>query len=118
MDYYEDSMNLILQALITIVLIEAITNILSKSVLFGPVREFFHKHNKFIHKLLDCPYCTSVWVGIFCVAMLYLYNINVLPLPLALFFMGIVFHRLSNVLHFIIDRINSNYVVFLDKEDN
>jgi len=110
-------MSLILQVLIIIVLIEAITNILSKSILFEPVREFFHKYNKFIYRLLGCPYCTSVWVSMFCVAMLYLYNISVLPLPLALFFMGIVFHRLSNILHFIIDRIDSNYIVFLDKED-
>jgi len=111
-------MNLILQILAIIILIESITNILSKSVLFEPVRGFFNKHNKFIYRLLDCPYCTSVWVGMFCVAMLYLYNINVLPLPLTLFFIGIIFHRLSNILHFIIDRIDSNHVVFLDKDDN
>jgi len=110
-------MNLVLQILITIILIESITNILSKSILFEPIREFFHKHNKFIYKLLDCPYCTSVWVGMFCVTMLYLHNINILPLSLALFFVGIVFHRLSNILHFIIDRIDSNYLVFLDKEN-
>jgi len=113
-------MNLALGIIITIILIEAITNIISKSELFGPLREFLFKSNnrilKFTHDIVDCPYCTSVWVSLFCTVMLYLYNINTLPQILALFFMGIVLHRISNVLHFIIDRVDSNHVD-LDKEN-
>ena len=106
-------MNLVLPIIATVILIEAITNIITKSDLFLPIREFLFKSNykllKFMHRVIDCPYCTSVWVSLFCIAMLYLYIINTLPHILALFFMGIVLHRLSNILHFFIDRIDSNH---------
>jgi hypothetical protein len=102
-----------LLVIITIISIEAITGILSKSELFRPMREFLFSSNnkilKFIHTILDCPYCTSVWVSLFCTVMLYLYIINLLPRILALFFIGITIHRISNILHFIIDRIDSNH---------
>ena len=102
-----------LETIATIILIEAITSIISKSELFKPLRELLFNSNnrilKFVHEVTDCPYCTSVWVSLFCTAMLYLYKINILPQILALFFMGIVLHRLSNILHFFIDRIDSNH---------
>ncbi len=117
-------MYLVLQVLITLISIEAITNIISKSVLFEPIREFlFKSKNKtlnFIHEGVDCPYCTSVWVSWFCAVMLYLDIINLLPQILALFFIGLVLHRLSNVVHHIIDRIDSNHKdldIELDKEE-
>jgi hypothetical protein len=104
---------MILEVIATIILIEAMTSILSKSELVLPLKKFLHSSNnrimKFFHDLLDCPYCTSVWVSLFSIAMLYLYINNLLPRILALFFMGIVLHRLSNILHFIIDRIDSNH---------
>ncbi len=113
-------MYLVLQILITLISIEAITNIISKSVLFEPIRKLLFKSNnrtlKFIHEGIDCPYCTSVWVSLFCTVMLYLDVINLLPQILALFFIGLVLHRLSNVVHFIIDRIDSNHID-LDKEE-
>jgi len=113
-------MVLVLQILVTIIVIEAMTNILSKSELFRPLRKFlFESKNKslrFIHDILDCPYCTSVWVSVFCVIMLYLYINEILPQMLALFFIGILFHRLANILHFVIDRLDSNHID-LDKDD-
>jgi hypothetical protein len=112
---------LVIEILTTVVLIESITNILTKSDLFRPLREFlFNRENKilrFTHDIIDCSYCTSVWVSLFCIIMLYLYINNILPQLLALFFMGIVLHRLSNILHFIIDRIDSNHIG-LDKEND
>jgi hypothetical protein len=115
-------MTFALEIIATIILIEAITGIISKSELFSPIREFFFNHRnnrilKFIHEITDCSYCTSVWVSLFCTGMLYLYKINIMPQLLALFFMGVVLHRLSNILHFIIDRIDSNHVG-LDKEND
>jgi len=108
-----------LEILATIILIEAITNFLGKSELLKPLREFLYNSNnrilKFFHDLLDCPYCTSVWVSLFSIIVLCLYINNLLPHILALFFMGIILHRLSNILHFIIDRIDSNHIN-LDKE--
>ena len=110
-----------LEIIATIILIEAITGIISKSELFEPLREFLFNSNnrilKFMHNVTDCSYCTSVWVSLFCTGMLCLYKINILPQILALFFMGIVLHRLSNVLHFIIDRIDSNHIG-LDKDND
>ncbi len=94
-------------AVFLIILTEAITQIITKSELFEPIRKFFfdRRKNKFfnwMHSLLDCGYCTSVWVGWF-VAISFLFFKSMI---LNVFFIGIVLHRLSNILHFIIDRIN------------
>jgi len=99
--------------LFLIILIEAITNILSKSTLFEPIREYLFNHRnnrgcRFLHNLLDCPYCCSVWVSMLCLTMFYIYVVNLLPSIFLWFSIGIVFHRLSNVLHFIIDRFDRN----------
>jgi len=114
---------MLLRMFFTIILAEAITNILTKSSIFAPIREFLFNRSKnkifrFLHNILDCPYCTSVWVGVFCAYMLFLYTIRQLPLILVLFFTGVVVHRLSNVLHFVIDRFDrsNNDIVLLDKE--
>ncbi len=95
--------------LFAIILTEAITQIITKSELFKPLRKFFFEKrkntfNKYIHELLDCGYCMSVWVGWF-VVFVFLYMDSVI---LNVFFAGIVLHRLSNILHFIIDRIDRN----------
>lgn len=106
-------MILVLEIICTIILIEAITNLVSKSDLFKPVREFLFKKGenklfRFMHALVDCPYCLSVWVSLLCAALLYLYINNWLPFVLVWFCMAIIFHRLSNILHFVIDRIEGN----------
>lgn len=92
-----------------IIFTEAITEIITKSELFSPVRKFFFNRRKFflfefIHNLLDCGYCTSVWVGMFSAYVFFFLD----SIFFNIFFMGIVLHRLSNILHFIIDRINRN----------
>jgi len=91
------------------ILIEAITQIVTKSELFEPIRKFFfdRRKNKFfnwMHSLIDCGYCTSVWVGWFVVISFLFFKSMILNV----FFIGIVLHRLSNILHFIIDRIDRN----------
>jgi hypothetical protein len=89
---------LALEIICTIILIEAITNILTKSEIFRPLRAYlFESNNKalrFIHNVLDCPYCTSVWVSLSSIILLCLYINNLMPHILALFFIGIVLHRL------------------------
>lgn len=90
---------------------EAVTEIITKSQLFLPIRRFFFKRKgcivcNFIHDLLDCGYCTSVWVGVFTSIYLYHQSFNFLML----FLIGLVIHRLSNILHFIVDRINKDYL--------
>jgi uncharacterized membrane protein len=107
-------MELMIAVIACIIAIEATTGILVKSDIFKPVRAFFFERRdkkicKFIHDVLDCSYCTSVWVSLFYATMLALYINNALPHILALFFIGLVLHRLSNVLHHLIDRIDSSH---------
>jgi hypothetical protein len=97
--------------LFAVILTEAITQIITKSEFFKPIRKFFFKKREsricnWIHELLDCGYCTSVWVGWFVLICMIVVNNMVLNV----FFAGIVLHRLSNVLHFIIDRIDRNSI--------
>lgn len=105
----------ILIFLFSIVLVESITELLTKSEIFSPVREFFfnRRQNKvlaFIHRLLDCGYCTSVWAGWF-VALVFFMNIGIINVWVDWFFIGLLIHRLSNILHFIIDRIDRYKVI-------
>lgn len=95
-----------LKYLLAIVLIEALTELISKSEFFEPIRKFFfnRQSNKvfnWLFNLLDCGYCTSVWIAWF-VLFIYILLDN---FYVNLFFYGIILHRLSNTMHFIIDRI-------------
>ena len=109
---------MIIKFLFAIILVEAITNVITKSQFFSSTREFFFNRRKtklfnWIHSLLDCPYCFSVWAGLFVYICWFCFDsiiINIL-------FMGIVLHRLSNVLHFIIDRLDQDRTRSLDLED-
>lgn len=110
--------------LLFVLSIEASTNIISKSDIFKPFRAFLFKHSptniiaKFLHMMLDCPYCTSVWVSL--IHMLLYFSGVWLIVYMFMFFMFVmVFHRLSNIVHHVIDRIdkNSGYDVLLDKEN-
>lgn len=115
----------ILLLILLVINIEAVTNLISKSEIFKPLRAFLFNHSnikiiKFIHELVDCPYCTSVWVSLFCVLFFYLAQTYAL-MPMFIFFMLVIsMHRLSNILHHIIDRIdrNSGYDVLMDKEND
>ena len=102
--------------LFCIILTEAITEIIVKSNLFIPIRKYFferrnNKLSNWIHDLLDCGYCTSVWIGWF-TAILFLDYINIVDGYVEWFFLGLVVHRLSNVLHDILD------IIYRGKEIN
>ena len=102
---------LLLKLVFATTLTEAVTEIVTKSQLFLPIRRFFFKRKKYrvcvlIHDLLDCGYCTSVWIGVFTSIYLYHQSFSFI----ILFLIGLVIHRLSNVLHFIVDRTNENHV--------
>jgi hypothetical protein len=114
-------MYLVLEMMACILLIEAITNLVSKSDLFKPIREFLFNRGEnklfmFVHTVVDCPYCLSVWVSLLCAMLLYLYINSLLPFVFICICISIIFHRLSNILHSIVDRIDSNHVG-LDKEN-
>ena len=101
-----------LQILLVIICIEAVTEIITDSSLFQPVKKFFFtKENRlcmFIHDLLDCGYCLSVWVSLIIITYLSILNLWVvdifncnLLIPIYVF----SFHRLSNLIHIIIGGI-------------
>ena len=92
----------------SVIITEAITELLTKSEFFKPVRAWFFNRRKnklfrFIHDLLDCGYCTSVWVAFF--VSLVLIDLSVMCGNVGWFVAWIVTHRLSNISHFVIDRV-------------
>lgn len=100
----------ILLFIFSIVLVESITELLTKSEVFSPVRAFFHnrRQNKvfdFIHRLMDCGYCTSVWSGWF-IALVFFKDIGIINEYVDWFFVGLFLHRAANILHFLIDRLD------------
>lgn len=102
---------IIVKFLFSIVFVEAVTEILTKSELFEPVRKFFFdrkKNNKLsnkLHDLIDCGYCTSVWIGFF-TALLMFPDVNFINKYIDWFILGLILHRLANFLHSIFDYIN------------
>lgn len=102
----------ILFILFGVLSVEATTELVSKSEFFSPIREWFfnrriNKLFKFVHSILDCPYCLSVWVSCFFSGLFYLIIFKglyfCLWLPIVL-----VIHRLSNIIHFTIDKIRGD----------
>ena len=97
--------------ILAIVLTEAITELVVKSELFYPIRRFFFKRKSsfifnWFHSLMDCGYCFSVWAGWFVSLMYVIFSDGFVlfnNIILNWFFMGVVFHRLSNVLHYLVD---------------
>ena len=100
-------MNNIILFIIAVVLTESITEIVSKSSLFEPVRKWFFTRRQnnvfnFIHSLLDCGFCLSVWVGTF--IGIVLLNFKIVGVFVDWFIIGLLLHKCSNVLHNLIDR--------------
>ena len=111
-------MSILLEILIAILCIEATTNLLSKSLIFQPLRKYlFNLSNsrrpifKFIHNIIDCPYCCSVWVSFFYTLMLYLFIVKVLPTFFMWFFVALALHRTANTLHYIMDRLDVHHFI-------
>jgi len=92
-----------------IVLTEAVTEIVTKSELFSPLREklfLVGQSNwlfKWIHNLADCGYCFSMWSGMLA-SILLLNNIDIVHCYIDWFVLAIILHRASNVLHNLIDK--------------
>ena len=100
---------LLIQVLMVVLLTELLTELVIKSVLFKPVREILFKLGGWFKDLFSCGYCFSVWVA---VAVVLLTNTSY-PLTgthwLDLGLMALVVHRLSNVLHNVIDKWTDKY---------
>lgn len=42
----------------------SITNVITQSSLFDPIRKYIEQKNKHIGKLFKCPMCMGFWIGI------------------------------------------------------
>lgn len=97
--------------LLYIILVEAITEIVTKSEIFEPLRAYIFRRAKnsffftWLHKLLDCGYCFSMWSGML-ISILFLRDVFMLHWSIDWFIMAIVLHRLSNMFHNIMDVIH------------
>lgn len=101
-------MEIYILIIFAVILTEAITELLVKSEFFKPLRSwFFNKKTnrvfKFIHNLLDCGYCTSVWIAF--IVSISLVDLSFMCGKLDWFVSWLLVHRLSNLFHFFIDRI-------------
>lgn len=102
---------MIVKFTLAIIFTEAITEIITKSELFSPIRTRVFKKAKdnkvfdWLHSLLDCGYCFSVWSGFF-VAIVFFRDVGLIHPSIDWFFVAIVLHRLSNMFHNILDRIH------------
>ena len=95
-------MNIYIKFVLAAIIVEAITNIITKSELFKPVRAFFFEKNKWLHDLLDCGYCTSVWIGFGLAIYITYLECDIVNV----FMLGLVLHRVSNVVHSLVDWLN------------
>lgn len=91
---------------LAILFTEAITELVVKSEFFWPMRKLLFDRGqanrllKFFHELVDCGYCFSVWAGFFSIVLV----LNSDYTPILVFMAGVVVHRLSNVIHNLIDK--------------
>ncbi len=97
-----------IEFIVAVILTELLTELAVKSVIFKPARELFRKW-KWGDQLVNCGYCFSVWAAPVVVFSLGLsYNLtewHVMDFALV----SLVVHRLSNVLHNIIDKWTDKY---------
>ena len=97
--------------LIAIIITEAITEIIVKSELFFPFRACLFEKGKtnkifnWFHSLVDCGYCFSVWVGLFTALLFFRESSFLMHKYVDWLFIGLVIHRLSNVFHFLVDKL-------------
>lgn len=84
-----------------VVFTEAVTELLTKSLIFSGIREKIVGKGGFLASLISCGYCTSVWVSLapslFFVSIMH--NLNYVQFLGLWFFIAIVVHRSSNYLH-------------------
>lgn len=102
-------MEFVSNILLSVVLTEAVTELLVKSELssrFIKSKLYKNRENKiceFLHDLLDCGYCTSVWIGT-ATSILFI-DYVLIDKSVSWLIFGLLTHRLSNLWHFVIDRV-------------
>lgn len=86
-----------IKLLLLALFVEAVTEILVTSIFFEKPREFVYTRNGFFGELVNCGYCTSVWVSavVAWLAVLPISSWFVVNYIITVF----IIHRLSNLLH-------------------
>ena len=92
-----------------IILTELLTELVIKSQIFKPLRNWIKGWGSWFAELFSCGYCFSVWAAFFVVIVgglsVPITEHNLLNTVLT----SLVVHRLSNILHNIIDKWTDKY---------
>ena len=102
-------MEFIFSLILSVILTETITELLVKSELSSRfIKSKLHKNREnklcgFLHDLLDCGYCTSVWIGV--LSSIIFIDYIIIDKSVSWLIFGLLTHRLSNLWHFVIDRV-------------
>lgn len=104
--------SLIIYFLLCSLIVESLVFLFKKSYIFLPVRLLIYKLNfKYLNYLIECGYCLSVWFSTLVTLIFYIDN----SLPnifncdsILIIFCILITHRLSNIIHFIIDFLHVN----------
>ena len=95
---------------ISIVVVESMTELLSKSMFFYGFRSYLEQRSSsianFFFRAIQCPYCCSVWMSLLVTLLVFSTASPVLVgfLPVDAFIFGVSCHRVSNYLHDLSDR--------------
>ena len=101
--------SIFVKILFLVILTEAITELVIKSEIFEPLRNRIKVVGSWFEKLFSCGYCFSVWSAftvVFIAQISYpLTGYILLDLSLT----ALIVHRLSNILHNIVDKWTDKY---------
>lgn len=109
-------LNELITLLFLIVVVEAITEIVVSSTIFQPLRNFILKRAgksticNFLGKLIQCGYCTSVWISLIFAFFVPIHLVNVYIDFIIFVF---VLHRLSNFWHEFLSRWFSRHPIIM-----
>ena len=102
-------MNSLIQIIFLVFLTELLTELVIKSEIFRPVRNSIFKLGDWFTKLFSCGYCFSVWAaaGVVLISNTSYTLTGTYWIDLGL--TALVVHRMSNILHNVIDKYTDKY---------
>lgn len=104
---------MLVKILMLVIVTEALVELICKAEILEHPRCWLKSRYWFFKELLDCPYCTSVWMGMFMALTLLSDNTYLL-----IGIYGISLHRLSNFLHLVFSWIrNLQFNVVLNRKN-
>lgn len=99
-----------------VILVESVTEIITSSTLFQPVRNWLAKKAfdssvaSFFSKLIQCGYCASVWIAFSCAWIL---QFNLVNFFIDWVIFAFVLHRLANFWHEFLSRWFSRHPIIM-----